>query len=76
MRNPTGSIKLPDNAAFGVRPQGSAVDPSPADDHVNFEFRKNFRRSSDMPESACTVAVSWPVPELPAMDSHDSYIAS
>jgi hypothetical protein len=28
MRNPTGSIKLLDNAAFGVRPQGSAADPS------------------------------------------------
>src|SRR6476619_1408440 len=27
MRKPTGSIKLPDNAAFGVRPQGSAADP-------------------------------------------------
>jgi hypothetical protein len=28
MRKPTGSIKLPDNAAFGVRPQGSAANLS------------------------------------------------
>jgi hypothetical protein len=65
--NPTGGIKAPDNAAFGVQPQGWAR-------QIDWRQRP---MAATAPENAFTMAVSWPSARVPRGASRNrGHIAS